>query len=92
MKTLVILSIFLAALSYGSANVNYCSICANHVVCLNPGRQWGPTCPADAALSNLDQEMINIFVDEHNKYRNQLASGSVAGLPSATNMRKLVGN
>lgn len=72
------------------AQSEYCKICSNHVACLNQNGAWASTCPKDAALAKLSNaELSALFVDEHNNFRNQVASGGVNGMP-ASNMKKLV--
>lgn len=87
MKFLVVLSLYIIGIF---AQVDYCKVCSNHVACLNKNGAWASTCPKDATLVAINTELNNLFVDEHNNYRNQLASGQINGLKTATNMMKLV--
>lgn len=87
MKIFIVAAIFIAG---SLAQSEYCKICSNHVACLNQNGAWAPTCPRDAALAQISSaELSALFVDEHNNYRNQVASGQINNL-AASNMKKLV--
>jgi hypothetical protein len=60
-----------------------------HIGCKNPGK-LGPACSADAKFITLTAAQINLFLDVHNKKRAIIASGSLPGYKSATNMPVVV--
>lgn len=68
---------------------NWCSLCANHVGCRNNGRM-ASNCPKDAQIIKLDEFSKRIFVAEHNKLRNTIASGMQRGFPPACHMMAVV--
>ena len=63
-----------------------------HSWCL---KSFGQTCYQFKEFKELpidDQETIDFIVNQHNKYRSQVAQGSLTGFPSAGNMQKLQWN
>jgi hypothetical protein len=80
--------IFIFAVFASSAAVDYCEICSNHVVCNNPGN-WGPSC-INPQLLTLTPEIKASILHSHNTYRQNVASGGVAGFSSATMMNRIV--
>jgi hypothetical protein len=73
---------------------NYCDpkLCGRnvkHLACNNTGN-FGPACPDDAKVFTLTADHINTFLDAHNKNRAIIASGSLPGYKSATNMSVVV--
>lgn len=80
--------IFLFAIFASSNAVDYCSICSNHIACNNPGN-WGSNC-VDPELLTLTAEIKASILNSHNNYRQNVASGGVAGFSSATKMSRIV--
>lgn len=94
---LVFFVTFFASSSAASTNNDtiYCSkdLCPSgyqpHIACGNTG-EFSSSCPTDRQLINLTDANIKKILDEHNNYRNIVASGKQAGLKSAANMKTLV--
>ena len=85
-KAILIICLAFAAVS---AQSDYCSICSNHIACNHPGT-FDPTCPADATIVTLGSSEINLLLDAHNNYRNNIAGGSVDPFSQARAMNALV--
>jgi hypothetical protein len=60
-----------------------------HIACGNTG-EFSSSCPQDRRLINLTNENIKKILDEHNNYRNIVASGKQTGFKSAAKMKTLV--
>jgi Cysteine-rich secretory protein family len=93
-------SLFLIVVSIGLGSCTikmYCprsdELCAGtgkkHVTCGATGTIQ-PSCPAGAYGVGLSDTNIQQILDLHNKYRNQLAGGNVAGFSPATKMNTVV--
>jgi hypothetical protein len=95
----VVLVFFMTFLASSSAATNndtiYCEkdLCPSgyqpHIACGHSG-EFSSTCPTDRRLINLTNENIKKFLNEHNNYRNIVASGKQTGLKSAASMKTLV--
>jgi hypothetical protein len=88
MKVFIFLAIFFVAASAYKDDI-YCPLCSDHIAC-GHSNTLSATCPKDARLVSLTAADKQIFLDVHNKYRNQVAGGNLRGFDSAVAMNTLV--
>lgn len=73
-------------------NFDYCKLCKNnkkHIMCDHSGT-FSRSCYPDIQILYLNEVDIELILDEHNKYRNLVASGKVDGLRAAARMPTMV--
>ncbi|XP_037818677.1 antigen 5 like allergen Cul n 1-like [Lucilia sericata] len=89
MNNFAILMCVVAAIAFASGT-DYCSdsLCSagvTHIACGNSGN-FADTCPDDAALVNIDDNLKNVIVSTHNEKRNFIAGGGESKLSPACRM------
>lgn len=92
-KSWILLALLLAAALKQAYTVDYCdtSICPAskpNIGCGNDGK-LSAACPSGAKVIEMNDEMKNLILDTHNKYRSTLATGGVGWLPKAAAMPTL---
>lgn len=70
-------------------DTNLCPNNLQHIACGNSGAFY-PTCPPDRQLVDLSDSDIQLFLDNHNKYRHRIANGDVVGFFPAERMATMV--
>ncbi|XP_075169036.1 antigen 5 like allergen Cul n 1-like [Haematobia irritans] len=92
---MLVVVILLNILSFAWSQLSWCDpeICGGatdvrHIACENYGA-FAPRCQPDAKVINIDA-FSELFVDEHNKRRNLIASGQLPGYYPATRMATMV--
>lgn len=89
MSSPLLLLVVLSSVLLISEAQDYCTICSNHVACLNPTAQLGSNCPSDTKLIALSAKQKQVFLAAHNEYRNSIANGEY-GYPKAVKMQRVV--
>ncbi|XP_055641414.1 antigen 5 like allergen Cul n 1-like isoform X2 [Toxorhynchites rutilus septentrionalis] len=93
MFTKLIWLVMLLASLKQSYSADYCKhdLCGAgkaHIGCQNDGK-LSPQCPKGAKVIKMTDELKQLVLDTHNKYRSELATGKVEWLPKAANMPSL---
>jgi hypothetical protein len=86
---------FVISILIGLVTANkYCDpkLCSNnqqHIACGNSGAFY-PTCPANKELVEMSEANIQLILNNHNLYRNKIASGDETGFLPAARMATMV--